>query len=366
MMRWRDARGVMTVEASLVLSLFILAMISWILLTNLLTTEAMMQQALDQAALRVADHLSAVHTLTGNEGAVGKFAEAMQLKRPDVPVGNVVEEVIADLGATIDSHDQVSHFYGRGTGLPQAIRDQRFSADVDDALDELTLDWEARMDLPGLLRPLGPLQLRQKSTVGIWVLTDDPIVGLDGDAKKEEQKETPTSVWQQPPFSRGRVLVEWRRQTSGARRIKSGQVMDLYHSGREIESVISMNLFARTYATGSGIDVKGYTLKSEAIEKNLESKVNQILEAAEKRPTLEMEDGSPVQTEGAALRLSVIVPEEAKHFERELNTMAHQLEEKRGVRIRYYYREKALLPKAEEPEVPKGEEGPEGGKGESE
>lgn len=340
--------GSLTIEAALALSLFIFAMLAWMLLLQVIKVESMMQYALDQAALGLADHLSMTHTLSANEGALTTFSKKLGTRLPNIPGETILKEILGESISKIDAEQLFSSFLGKGQKEIKGVHRAPIAVDIDDEKDQLSLSVRYRIDLPGVLRPMGPLEVQRNTKVGLWLLTEDPLFGA-GKEQEDDEKKPDHTIWQEPPFRRGRILVERRRKSAGggARRFKMGQIADILHSGREIESILSLHLFSSTYATGTGVQVENYSIKQMALEEHLIRQVRKLKKAVNERRQLILEDGTLVDAEGAALRLSVIVPEEARHFSLLLEKLASQIQQQERVSIRFFYEEKALIEKKE-------------------
>ena len=341
-MKKSSSRGSLTVEAAFTLSFFLLAMISWILLFIPYQVQSMAQHALDQSCLALADKISLSHTLSGKEGGLSRFAEALNKKKMTLPVPEFLREMGGNFVLELAGKQEFRHYFGSGKALPQTMHQVEYSVHVDDDRDILQAELSYFLDLPGILKPLGPLTVHQGATAGLWLLTDEPVFGRN--AEQDQKKEEKNSVWKEPPFTRGRILVERFRQRSGAIRLQKGQIADLYYADGTLEALLSLNLFSSTYSTGSGGQAASYTLQKDAVLHTLSAQAKRLKRAAAKRSDWVKEDGAPLSLVPKAMRLQIIVPEEASHFSAELASLGKRIEQEEGVSITYTYEENALFP----------------------
>lgn len=341
MMHRSFSKGSLTLEAAFTLSFFLLAMISWILLFIPYQVQSMAQHALDQSCLALADKISLTHTLAGKEGGLTRFAEALTIKKINIPIPEALREMGGNLALDIGGRQEFRHFFGSGKGLPRTMHRVDYSIHLDDDRDLLYADLSYLLDLPGLLKPLGPLVVHQASTAGLWLLTDEPVFGQN--EENDEEKEKEDSVWKKPPFTRGRILVERFCQQSPAEKLKKGQIADLFYVDGTVEAILSLNLFSATYSSGTGMVATNYTVQEEAVLHALVAQAKRLKKAANGRSDWISEDGTSFSRIPSGMRLKVILPEEANRFSAQLTALAKRIEREEGVSVSYAYEEKALV-----------------------
>ena len=341
----KDATGSLTVEAAFVLSFFVIAMVSWTLLLFVLQIQSMTQHALDQACLSLADKISLTHTLSAKESGIRSFVKAMGAKTLSIPLPSLLREVAGTKALETDLSREFQAFFGRGDGYATAMHPPSFSIRVADEADLLEADVSYRLDLPGLLKPLGPIPVHQHTTSGLWLLTDDPVFGSNTEKEKKEKGEE--SIWQKPPLTRGRILVDRMRKKSGAQQLQRGQIVDLRYADGTAEAILSLNLFSATYASGNGNAPEHYQLKEEGLFRALASQASRLKKAVHERQMWTDETGSSFSWQPKQCRLRVILPLEAQHFSGQLQAMAEKIRYTEGVELVWAFEEKALVPQNE-------------------
>lgn len=332
------SEGSLTLEAAFTLCFFLLAMLSWILLFVPFQVQSMTQHALDQSCLALADKISLTHTLTGKESGLSRFVEAAAKKKINISIPEIMREIGGNMALDISGEREFRHYFGSGKGFPKTMKQVDYSLHLDDDRDYLQADLSYLLELPGILKPLGPLFVHQASTAGLWLLTDKPVFGGDEQDDKEEE-----SVWKKPPFMRGKILVERFRQQAKAIQLQKGQIADLFYADGTVEAIISLNLFSPTYSSGSGGSAEKYALKEEAILHALRSQAKKVKRAAEKQENWTKADGTSFSCSPRAVRLQVILPEEASYFSASLIGLTKRIQQEEGVSISNTYEEKALF-----------------------
>lgn len=332
------SEGSLTLEAAFTLSFFLLAMLSWILVFVSFQVQSMTQHALDQSCLALADKISLAHTLTGKESGLSRFVEVAAKKKISISLPEIMREVGGNLAIDISGQREFRHYFGSGKGFLKTMKQVDYSLHLDDDRDLLQADLSYLLELPGILKPLGPLSIHQASTAGLWLLTDKPVFGGDEQDDKEEE-----SVWNKPPFMRGKILVERFRQRAEAIQLQKGQIADLFYADGTVEAIVSLNLFSSTYAVGSGKKAEQYTLKEEAILHVLTAQAKKVKRAVEKQENWTKSDGTSFSRAPRSVRLHVILPEEASYFSASLVALTKRIQQEEGVSISYTYEEKALF-----------------------
>lgn len=339
--------GILTIEASLALSFFIFAILSWILLMHIINLESLSAHALDQAALELSDQISMAHTLKNKDPAsyVNSLAKSRDMFFPEI-----LEEYSVNRLMELNAENLFYKNFADGKYINCRISNIDIETYIDDELDRLSLSLEYDISLPGILKILGPRSIKKHTTAGIWLLTDDPIIGFDKEDDKKN-KEEEKSIWDLAPFKRGKILVNRRIERQGGSKFKKGQILDRLVNSDTGEAIFSWKLFTKSYSSGQGQRAADYKLKEKEIIKYLEDKAKTVLEARNKRKEFELEDGRKV-TGPKNLQILIIMPLEAEIFEERIGLLAKGLEDKYDIKFNFVREEKAFT-KGEENEETK-------------
>ncbi|MDD7543609.1 MAG: pilus assembly protein [Peptoniphilaceae bacterium] len=341
--------GAITIEAALVLGIFILIMVSWMLIQGLLKIQSMSRYALTQSVLAYADHLS-----LQNAVELGKISRLRSSpKSPLFLQGNsfdldVLSQKAEGKGENFAADRLFQYYFGKSgmsadRGL-EKLKERRLTI-FRRGDNILEADLTYRLELPGVFRFLKPIEVHQYAVTGIWLINrnQEDQVGETGDNGE-------ASIWHLPPFTRGRKLVEQRRRNTDASVFQKGQGIDLLLPDRSVESVFSLNLFSKSYSSGQGDRAENYQLNYDGIRKQM------LLYAREQEKNLRresflLENGTSVKNDFSSRRVLLILPEEAKAFEVELAGLARDLGNSTGAQFLFQYTEKALF-KEKNNEIP--------------
>lgn len=354
----RNQAGSLTVEASLALSLFVLALVSWMLIIQVLRLQSLTHHALDQAALELSEQITLRETMKGEVEKVPAFLKANSaLAQRGVQEGAWMadlEEAGKDkLSNLVLQHKAEKLFQsylspGAHRSFDQRAQGLDMQADLETSGESLTLALHYQMNLPGMLKVFGPVEVDQTASTGIWLLEGMEDGGAGGAGHgKGKKDQTETSIWQEMPLKRGRKFLADRRSSGRGQAIVPGKGFDLYH-GNTLEEAISLNLFSPSYASGQGLEAAGYQIREESLERTLTRYAKKLASDQKKHDQLETEGGKRVYTANKDLLLLVILPEEAVYFKADLQAMAQRISQQTGVRIQFAFQEKALLPEAGE------------------
>ncbi len=333
----RGTRGSLTIEAALALSFFLMTMLSWILVMESIRVESVCSHALDQTALALSSHLTMAYNMEASEALVDGFHR--KAGKP-VSLGDEERKMIRDSLSGVDASLLFESLIGRGKGKPQSVHRVRLSTDIDEEKDRIRMGLDYQMDLPGFLRPFGPLSMHQVSYAGLWRLTDNHRA-VDGEEDSDEKKEPEASIWDATPFVRGRVFAQRLRERSEGMILARGQVMDQVTPDGTLVTFHSMNLFSSSYSHGKGIRAEAYQLNDEAIFKNLKTKARQLKKTSQRRKTVTLDDGREIEIHPGSFRLVVVVPEEAAYFRSALNGLGAAVLQREGVMVQFQFEEKA-------------------------
>lgn len=339
--RGRREEGSLTIEAALIMGIMVIFITGWILILHLLKIQAYTQHALDQTALNLSDDLSMVHSLREGVNQIGNYLKDTVDLRPPEALNGLDMGGIEDLALTGSSQLAFSKaLKGGGEKLSPAISqwmgDPVLETTIDDDQDIIQLKLTYEIRLPGPLQAFGPKIVHQNAETGIWLFTDEPVLGIwdedDRDKKKEEG-----SIWKESNFSRGRKFAEKYRKQS-AQPLPPGQGIDFIDSGGKGVAIYSLNIFSDHYSLGKGMDPSGYQLKKEGLEKKLISYLRKT-----KRDIGKVNSGQGGKEMVKSGGLLIVVPEEAKVFSADLEVLGRELERKEGLSVDFIYDQKALV-----------------------
>lgn len=337
----RREEGSLTVEAALIMGIMVVFITGWILILHLLKIQAYTQHALDQTALNLSDDISMVHSLREGVGQMGKYLKDTADLRPPEALKGLDMGGMEDLALTGSSQLAFSKALKGGgeelsLALSQWMGDPILETTIDDDQDIIQLKLTYEIKLPGPLQAFGPKIVHQNAETGIWLLTDEPVLGIwdedDRDKKKEEE-----SIWKESNFSRGRKFAEKYRKQSG-QPLPPGHGIDFIDSRGRGVAIYSLNIFSDHYSLGKGMDPAGYQLKKDGLEKKLISYLRKTKKDLEK-----MNSGQGGEEKMKSGGLLIIVPEEAKVFSTDLQALGQELERKEGLSVDFIYDQKALV-----------------------
>ena len=351
--------GSMTIEAALGLFAFILISFIWISFLQLLRIQSMVSHALDQVTLEVASQIT--------------FADALgnQVEEVELVLGSAVfQQTTKDKGdnwigleKTMSAFTSVLNpskayltkllfnylegeetnfgiLYDQGTlsGLDWVL-------DVDTDKQMLNLELSYQLDLPLPVSNWSSLSIAQESATGLWRLPEAELVLTDDKNKESNEEEgEASSIWDESSFARGRHFALKHRTKASGQAIKAGKGFDVYYEPNTLEEVFSLQIFAKTYASGQGTDPKDYTLKRQGLEKAINNRIQKMKDNFHKHDQVELEGGQLIDlSPGMTLKLHMIVPEDAKLFQAELDQIIRQLAEENGIDIEISYQEKKFV-----------------------
>ena len=337
-MRNEKEQASLTVEAALALSCFLLAFFSWILLFGEIRWEGKTHHDLDQTALHLADLLSAKDALLPEEIRDQKIP-GKWTKEEGTAINRILNQLSGNFFLDAWANRTFRTFMAAREPGENSLENSRLHCFRQGKTLYLQLDYQR--ELPGLLRFLGPIQVRQISPLRIWL-------GKAAKTRdKKEEKEAGRSLWDLPPFQRGRAFLERRRKELPGEILKPGKGFD-WEDGGKLWQISSWNLFSPTYSSclGDQSRASSYQLKEEAVRRELEKKAKKALEQQKNYRELETKEGKMIRTQGKSLGLFVIFPEEAKIFAPQLMRLRQQLSEQLGIELHFIFEEKALGKKA--------------------
>ena len=337
--RGRREEGSLTIEAALIMGIMVIFITGWILILHLLKIQAYTQHALDQTALNLSDDLSMVHSLREGVNQIGNYLKDTVDLRPPEALKGLDMGGIEDLALTGSSQLAFSKALKGGgeklsPALSQWMGDPVLETTIDDQdIIQLKLTYEIR--LPGPLQAFGPKIVHQNAETGIWLFTDEPVLGIWDEDDRNKKKEV--SIWKESNFSRGRKFAEKYRKQSG-QPLPPGHGIDFIDSRGRGVAIYSLNIFSDHYSLGKGVDPDGYQLKKDGLEKKLISYLRKT-----KRDIGKVNSGRGGRERVKSGGLLIVVPEEAKVFSADLEVLGQELERKEGLSVDFIYDQKALV-----------------------
>ncbi len=330
--------GLLTVEAALALGIFLVAFLSWILVLQLIKIQSITQESLDQTALSYSDRLSFQACLGKNLPGLEKFFQGEERKEGPWPqnFGDLLKESMdkADINFLYQNYIHG----GKGATLHSDpwnrwVGGSQIEKEVNPKENRLTLKLHYSLKLPGIFKDLGPIEIAQNSSAGLWLLEE----GLLEEPDKKEN-----TLWDLPPVQRGSAFVQRQKEKFQGKALEKGQVFDYISSEGNPTSVYSLNLFRSTYSSGQGTEADQYTLKENPILSKLRSYAQIVKKAQKDYPQVKLEDGTLLDIRGKKPAIQMIFPEEAKIFENQLILLCQQIQNEEGVRLEFSFQDLAL------------------------
>lgn len=336
--------GILTIEAALAMGVFLIAFLSWILILQLIKIQAITQESLDQTVLSYSDRIS-FNEFLGKEmpGMKEFFKEKKIVEKQglkDLDFNALLQETleISDVNAIY-----LDYIYGgkreswKADPWNKWIGASQIQKEINNEKGSLTLKLNYSLKLPGVLSSLGPIDISQNSTAGLWLFEK-----IDSSLEENERED---SLWDHSPFKRGEIFVQKMKEKSLAKLVIPGQVFDYISVEDSPTAIYSMNVFSPSYSRGEGLDSDQYQLKEKEITNKISSYVRKVKKAQLDYPILQMEDGSMEAISGKNLHILMIFPEEAKAFEKQLILLCQEIENAEGVSINFHFEDKALQAK---------------------
>lgn len=331
--------GSITVEGALSLSIFILAMVSWALVIQLVRLQSLSHHALDQAVLDLSETLTIQDFSQRPANEIKRYLTAHPGLGKGMDLG--LREDLGDLSQDLVFRHRFFHYLGKAKpSFDERTQGVRLSVDLDMEGEIVTGNLAYSLKLPAIFKKLGPFPIKQTSQTGIWLVYGE---GGGGPGSEEGEDGAKATIWQESPFTRGKIFLDRARHSGRGRAIKPGRGFDLYH-GTSLEEIVSLNLFSPSYSKGAGLDPGAYELNQADIQRTLLRYMKKELSDAGAYEKVETEDGGLIITGNKQLVLRVILPEEGEIFRKDLEALAKPLEEELGVGVQFNFLEKALVP----------------------
>lgn len=326
--RRRCERGVLSVEAAAVLTIYILAMSAWLFLLNVVRISFLSQQALDSMTDNLAHHITLIYGLDAQSAA--------ERLRP------ILQNTLLA--------QRFSRFYSPAISGSDSC-DRSFTLDIRSADHLLSVSAQTRIELPGLLRSMGPITLDQQAVTGLWHRDD----AIDPAERKgaEQAREMFDSIWNRGNFERGRCFMEKYRRSdasNGVTALKPGRHFDLYRLDGTLMKLESLDIFSRSYTEGEGDSAAGYHLRQDALKQHLERQVRAMRHQFEAGTSWQCEGGREIEKRpDMPLELVLILPEEAIRFDAQIEAL---LPDEPGIRVIRRYDQKKFNVRGERHDKP--------------
>lgn len=339
-MKLRGEKGSLTIEASLIMGLMIIFITSWILILHLFKIQAYTQHALDQAVLNLSDEISMVHSLRDGINKIGNYLRDTVDLRPSGPLNDREKESLEEMTLTGSTYLAFQEELKGGRkrlspAIDQWIEEPILETSIDDEHDLIQVNLTYEMKLPGPLKLFGPKIVHQNAGTGIWVFTDDPILGVWNNSE-EDRKKKEESIWKESNFSRGRKFAEKYRKQSD-KPLPPGHGIDFIDKEGKGVAVFSFNIFSDHYSQGEGRDPAAYQVKDEAFIQKIRSYIRKTKKDIQKF-NASREDIGEVKA-GAII---LVLPEEAEVLSDDLHALTRKLEKEEGLSIVFVFDQKAF------------------------
>lgn len=151
------------------------------------------------------------------------------------------------------------------------------------------------------------------------------------------------SIWKDRPITRGKKFIARLRKKGKYINLKKGNFVDFYDKkSNQLIQVNSLNLFDKSYSKNEKDPLKSedYILDIKAIKKQLLKYKKQLL-GVDKNRNFILENGESLNLDNPSYKLLIIVPLEAKTHKSKLEKIRKKLEDSKFI-LDYIYEEKAL------------------------
>lgn len=392
-MNKRKIKGSITIEAALALPLFLLGFMAIVSLVYIVQTESSIQYGVNQVSREIsqycyiADKLSltavaentsltlgdAVENVCGlsglmdnsdedsseSESAVSSIANIILGERSEESVNGSVTEIICRmLIPKFISADRTSadKYLQALSGITVDDINFRYSSILRDGQTiNIVAVYKVRLKTFGLIDDGIELTMRNSACTKAWLPgsllndnTDNGDADEDGDSDESEN-----SKWMLLPCERGKAWVSQIKSENVDTAVAAGRGIDLYASEiNEFTEIFSINVFSSSYSGCSveeSINYDDYTLKSNAVRNQINSKADKIKRDIQKiNDKIKMENGTElmIPADNRKLKILIIFPEEAQQNHEMVaafEEISKKVKDSRGVCVEYMYSEKVLI-----------------------
>jgi len=321
----KKEKGSITIEATLALSIFTFAFMTFISFVNVARTESVVQHALNQTAQEISQYFYLLEIIEESENT----SQADELLRNFADFSaSIGEGFSTSIVHQLFSMDEAS----LSSSLMQKYlsRDQLHDLGVEgiDLSDSSFLQDGQMINLVAVYRIKSMIPsffnkhmvIKQTASTAAWVGVEDRLL----------------TKWHLPPLQRGKAFLAEIRIANPIISVRPGIGITLYDNGRCI-SYYTINIFSATYFQNQ--------LKTNHIKSVLAQYVkNSIQDRESLGEKIQMNNGDTVNitkhTKETIVHL--IAPEEASWYYEELKVIARQLEQEYQVMIEWSFLEKAL------------------------
>lgn len=327
-----NEQGQLTVEASLIFSLYILFIFTMFSIIKLITSQLIIQNVINEACLEVSQYTYLAE----------KIKQEDILKEFDIDLKtNEIIEIFKD--TVIDESEQEIY---RNILIKEMVK-KHLPNDEDDYLKKL-----------GVINGLGGIDFSnskidsRSSNISIiydiklpisivnkkFTIIQNARVNNFGRIVTEDNEILEDSIWKKSPTVRGKIFISRYRDKYKEKALKVGQVVDFYDIyGNELIQVNSINLYSNSYTDFSE---DGYSFKYDGVYKLVKRYSNQLIKKSDLKE-LEMMDGRMIKVSNPNKKLVLILPLEAKEFNEDLTRLKNEISSL-GVNVEYIFEEKAL------------------------
>ncbi len=390
MKKKRCLKGAVTVEASLVLPIFLFGYVLILSLVQIIRTESIIQHSVNRMAAElseycyIADKLSLTDEIQKSNISISEAVENIteltgsledQESEEDgedsviVTLTKFLLGDTADMGMNGPAIEAVCHVL-----MPKYIAENRNMADkyleklggvhisdIDFRYSSLLKDgksvklvaiYNVKLDSLGFFDGKGiTLTMKNTASSAAWLSGKTKKEIVEEEEKSEEEKTDEETKWDLPNATRGKAWVKEIKTESADKAVKSGVGIDIYDSEKGVfTQIFSVNVFTVTYSDydSSKTGATAYTLNEKAFEQKLKT-CNRELETNLKKigTSIQMEDETTktILTKDRKKKILIVVPAEAEENTDMYNSImkiSKKVSEDKKTEVEIIFREKAL------------------------
>lgn len=326
----KKRKGIITIEASMIMSIFFLGFVFLINLTISVYVESQTKKALNSMALQLG-HFSYIVEELGylDEISTGEDIQILE------SAGEIINKGVIDKAGDIDFRDIYEKFkslliskaiYNAKDTLSNQIL-KKFAeielnndkgiiakhienglsglsfkgSKIHEKPGEIELNIEYNLPIKGIIN----IPVSRKVRQAAYIKTNNEII------TSNESNDAENSIWHASNFDRGRFFVEYFKKNTSDIVLKSGQGLDFYNPDTNtIKQMYSLNVFKQSYS--ELVDGK-YIIREESVRKMLKTYYNEMQDNVIKsKNSLTLSDDTTVETNNAVnLNLIIVIPNEA-------------------------------------------------------
>lgn len=330
--------GSITLEASILIPIFLLFIFSLISLIRIAEVEYITQKSINDLALDFSQY-----SYLGNFTNLDDMGELIDLESELLDklksqiiksLGNEAYDKSVELLFSKKVSDNTNMTYREWKELNK-IKNIDFSASK---ISDDKLYFDIKYDIEPKISLLNTrFKIRQKSMAYNLGLSKGKML------EKENKGNMVESIWKEKPILRGKKFVDRMRKKAEYINVKKRTYIDFYDKkSNHLIQVNSLNIFDKTYSKNEKDPLKSndYILDLQAITKQLMVYKKQLL-GLEKTRKLILENGESLNVQDPSYKLLIIVPLEAKAHKDTLEKISKKLGDSKFI-LDYIYEEKAL------------------------